>query len=148
MSEPSNGGVTNNSGTTRDPGGRGKSGSGQGAAAPSRERSMLLFDSFRARYPLSLPCPPASPPVHRRRDRSAHHPSAPGLKPTVRWIGANGAVCGVSAKFKPPWRRWLPRAARRRRSDPGGVAAEAGYRKPVEEQGEATRRYRRRRLIW
>ncbi|KAG6508056.1 caffeoylshikimate esterase-like [Zingiber officinale] len=71
---------------------------------PVVDDCATFFDAFRARYPPSLPCFLYSESLGGAIALLLHLREKAG---TVGrgWDGAvlNGAMCGVSAKFKPPW---------------------------------------------
>lgn len=68
---------------------------------PVVDDCISFFDSFRARYPLSLPCFMYSESLGGAIALLIHLRGGPSRG----WDGLvlNGAMCGISPKFKPPW---------------------------------------------
>ncbi|OVA18082.1 hypothetical protein BVC80_1835g495 [Macleaya cordata] len=69
---------------------------------PVVDDCISFFDSFRALYPLSLPSFIYSESLGGAIALLIHLRRAYGSRP---WDGIvlNGAMCGISAKYKPPW---------------------------------------------
>ncbi|CAL9189646.1 unnamed protein product [Musa hybrid cultivar] len=71
---------------------------------PIVDDCVTFFDSFRARYPPSLPCFLYAESLGGAIALMIHLREKDG-RATRGWDGVvlNGAMCGISPKFKPPW---------------------------------------------